>query len=121
MPLTVIAPQAVAGPYLSEAAVAQLTAITWTAGDPTNGNKIVIPGRRMLLLFRNDNAAAQYVTIESSNDPYGRAATITQLDIAIGGYTARIFEPVGWEQTLGGRDMTITPESADVFILAIPL
>ena len=117
---TVIAPQEVAGPYISEAAT-QLTAVTWTAGDPTNGNKIVIPGRRILLLFRNDNVAAQWVTIASSNDPYGRTAPITELDIAIGGYAARIFEPVGWEQTLGGRDLTVTPESVDVFILAIPL
>lgn len=117
---TVIAPQEVAGPYISEAAT-QLTAVTWTAGDPTNGNKIVMTTRRIMLLFRNDNVAAQYVTIAASNDPYGRTAPITQLDIGIGAYNARIFEAVGWEQTLGGRDLLITPESADVFILAIPL
>jgi hypothetical protein len=117
---TVIAVQEVAGPYVSEAA-AQLTAVTWTAGDPANGNKIVMTTRRVLLLFRNDNIAAQFVTIAASNDPYGRTAPITELDIAIGGYAARIFEAVGWEQTLGGRDLSVTPESADVFILAIPL
>lgn len=117
---TVITPQEVAGPYISEAAT-QLTTPTWTAGDATNGNKVVIPNRRILLLFRNDNVAAQYVTIASSNDPYGRTAPITQLDIGAGAYAARIFEPVGWEQTLGGRDLLITPESTDVNILAIPL
>ena len=120
MALTTVTPQEVAGPYVSEAA-AQLTALTWTAMDATNNNKVVIPNRRVLILFRNDNAAAQYVTIASSNDPYGRTAPITQLDIAIGGYAGRIFEPVGWEQTLGGRDLMITPESTDVNILVIPL
>ncbi|MCA9974235.1 MAG: hypothetical protein KDE56_27095 [Anaerolineales bacterium] len=117
---TAITPVEVAGPYISEA-VAQLTTPTWTAGDATNGNKVTIPNRRILLLFRNDNVAAQYVTIASSNDPYGRTAPITQLDIAAGAYAARFFEPVGWEQTLGGRDLLITPESTDINILAIPV
>lgn len=117
---TVIAVQEVAGPYVSEAAT-QLTAVTWTAMDATNGNKIVMTTRRVLLLFRNDNVAAQYVTINGSNDPYGRDTTISQVDIGIGGYAARILEPVGWEQTLGGRDLSLMPESTDVFVLAIPL
>jgi len=117
---TVIAPQEVAGPYVSEAAT-QLTAVTFTAMDATNGNKITIPRRRMLLIFNNTNVAAQHVTIAASNDPYGRSAPITQLDIPAGGFAARIFEPVGWEQTLGGRDLVITPESVDVDVLAIPL
>lgn len=120
MALTSVSPQTVAGPYIAESAT-QLTALTWTAMDATNGNKIVMPGRRILLLFRNDNVAAQWVTIEGSNDPYGRDTTISQLDIAAGGYAARIFEPVGWEQTLGGRDLTLDAESTDVFVLAIPL
>lgn len=117
---TVIAPQEVAGPYISESAT-QLTTPTWTAMDATNGNKITIPKRRLLVMFRNDNVAAQHVTVAASNDPYGRSAPITQLDIAAGAYAARIFEPVGWEQTLGGRDLLITPESVDVKVLAIPL
>jgi hypothetical protein len=117
---TPVTPQTVAGPYVSESAT-QLTPLTWTAADATNGNKITIPNRRILILFNNTNAAAQHVTIASSNDPYGRTAPITELDIAIGGLVGRIFEPVGWEQTLGGRDLLITAESADVDILAIPL
>jgi hypothetical protein len=117
---TVIAVQEVAGPYVSESET-QITAVTWTAMDPTNGNKIVMTTRRVLLLFRNDNVAAQWVTIEGSNDPYGRDTTISQLDIGIAGYGAKIIEPVGWEQTLGGRDLSLISESADVFVLAIPL
>jgi len=117
---TAISPQEVAGPYISEA-LTQLTTVTWTAGDATNSNKIVMTTRRILLLFRNDNVAAQYVTIAASNDPYGRTAPITQLDIGASAYAARIFEAVGWEQTLGGRDLLITPESTDINILAIPL
>lgn len=117
---TPITPQEVAGPYVSEAAT-QLTTPTWTAADATNGNKIVIPKRRLLVMFRNDNAEAQHVSVASSNDPYGRSAPIDQLDIAAGEYGMRIFEPVGWEQVLGGRDLLITAESVDIKILAIPV
>jgi len=80
----------VAGPYVSEAAT-QLTAVTFTAMNATNGNKITMPGRRILIIFNNTNVAAQHVTIAASNDPYGRSAPITQLDIPAGSHHSRWF------------------------------
>ena len=120
MAATVIAPQDALGAYVSESAT-QMTTLTWTAIDIVNTNSITMTGRKMLLLFRNDDAAEKYITISSSANPYGRKADVTQFDIGIGAYACRIFEPVGWEQTLGGRDMIITAEDADIFVAAINL
>lgn len=120
MAATAISPQEVAGPYISESAT-QLTTFTWTAIDIVNTNSIVIPNRRILLLFRNDDVAEKTVTITSSDNPYGRSADVSAFAMASGAYAGRIFEPVGWEQTLGGKDLSITANDADIKVLAIPL
>ena len=122
MAYTAIAPQEVAAAYISEAAAAQMTTVTFTAGDNTNSNTVVMPGRKMLILVTNTSGgAAGTVTITASDDPYGRTATITAFSVADGAFAARIFEPVGWEQNLGGRDILITPSATTMEILAIPL
>jgi hypothetical protein len=120
---TTIAEQAVAGPYLPETALAadKMTVVTFTAGDATDGNRIVMSGRRTLLLITNGGASPATITIKSSPDPFGRVADITDFSVAAGAFAARIFEPVGWEQTLGGRDLDISVSAADIEILAIPL
>jgi len=120
MAATVIAPQTVLGSNVSESAT-QMTTFTWTAIDIVNTNSITMPGRKMLLQFRNDDVAEKTVTITSSDNPYGRAADVTSFAMAAGAYAGRVFEPVGWEQTLGGRNMIITANDADIFVLAIPL
>ena len=120
MAATAIAPQEILGSYVSDSAT-QMTTFTWTAIDIVNTNSIIMPGTRMMLLFRNDDVAEKTVTITSSENPFGRAADVTAFAIAAGAYAGRIFEPVGWEQTLGGRDMSITANDADIFVLAIPL
>src|SRR5210317_200592 len=120
MAYTAIAPQEVAAAYISEAAAAQMTTVTFTAGDNTNSNTVVMPGRKMLILVTNTSGgAAGTVTITASDDPYGRTATITAFSVADGAFAARIFEPVGWEQNLGGRDILITPSATTMEILAI--
>lgn len=121
MAYTAIAEQEVAGPYLAESESAQLTTVTFTAGDATNGNKVVMTGKRVLLVFNNGGASPATVTINSSKDAYGRTANISAFSVAAGAYVARIFEAPGWEQTLGGRDLVITPSSTDIEILAIPI
>lgn len=121
MAYTAVAPQEVAGPYISESAT-QMTTVTFTAGDATNANTVTMPGKRMLILVTNTSGgAAGTVTITSSNDPFGRTGNITAFSVADGAFAARIFEPVGWEQTLGGRDILITPSATTMEILAIPL
>ena len=120
MAATVIAPQDILGTYVSESAT-QMTTLTFTAIDIVNTNSITMTGRKMVLLFRNDDVAAKTITISSSANPYGRKADVTTFSMAAGAYAIREFEPVGWEQTLGGRDMIITAEDADIYVAAINL
>jgi len=118
---TAIAEQPVAGPYLSEAATAKMTTVTFTSSDIVNGNKVIMSSGRVLLMLQNSDAGAVTVTISSSADPYGRTATITAFSIAAAAFVARVFEIVGWESTAGGRDLVITASDADLKVLAIPL
>lgn len=121
MAATAIAQQAIAGPYQAESVSAKLTTVTFTAADATNGNKIVMTTGKTLLLLNNTGASAVTVTIASSKDPYGRVSDITTFSIAAGAFVARIFEPVGWEQNLGARDLSVVGSATDLKILAIPL
>ena len=121
MAATAIAEQVVAGAYTLETAT-QFTTLTETAGDAANMNKVTMSGRRMLLIIHNsDGSNAEWVTVTASDDAYGRATDITQQSLAANAWAAFIFEPAGWEQTLGGRDILFDPESADVKFIAIPL
>ena len=120
MAATVIAPQDVLGSNVSEGAT-QMSTLTWTAIDITNTNKITMTGRKIQLIFRNDDVAEKTITISSSDNPYGRSGDITAFAMAAGAYAIRIFEPTGWEQSLGGKDMIITANDADIFVAAINL
>lgn len=121
MAATVIAEQPVAGPYVKEGET-QFAVLTMTESDPTNRNKIVMSTGRCLVIFQNtDGVNAEWITVTASDDAYGRATDITENDIAASGWAAFIFEPHGWEQSLGGKDLLIDTESTDVDILAIPL
>ena len=120
MAATVIAPQDVLGSNVSESAT-QMTTLTWTAIDIANTNKITMSGRKMMLVFRNDDVAEKTVTISSSDNPYGRTADVTEFAIAASAYAIRIFEPTGWEQSVGARDMIITSNDADMKVAAINL
>jgi hypothetical protein len=87
MPRTALTPQVVKGPYPGTVAANDLD-ITWAAGDDVNGNEFAFTGRE-LILVRNDDAAAQTVTLLSSATPgYGRTADITTYSLAAGEYAA---------------------------------
>ena len=121
MAATAIAPQDVLGAYVSEGATAQLTTLTWTAIDIANTNSVTMTGRKVLFLFRNDDVATQTVTITSSENPWGRSANITTEDVAASAYAARMFEPPGWENALGSRQIILTASDADMYFAAINL
>lgn len=122
MAYTAVAPQEVLSAYISEGATPQMTTLTFTSGDATNLNTVTMPGRKILILVTNTSGGASgTVTITASDDPFGRTATITTFTVADGAFAGRIFEPPGWEQTLGGRDILITPSATTMEILAIPL
>jgi hypothetical protein len=91
MAATVVAPQDVLGAYVSESAT-QMTTLTWSAVDITNTNSVTMTGRKLLLLFRNDDVGAVTITISSSADPYGRSADVTAFSIAAGAYAARTID-----------------------------
>lgn len=116
---TTISETEVKGPYESEAGT-QMTTLTFGAGD-TAGNKVVMTTGRTLLLVQNGGGGAGTVTVTSSADPYGRTADISAFSVAAGEFAARIFAAVGWEQTVGGRDLLITPSATTMKFVAIPL
>ncbi len=120
MAATVISEIVPKGPFVPEGDT-PWAAVTWTAADATNGNKVVMVKGKALFLFTNTNVAAQHVTILSSRDAYGRKADITQIDIPAGATVCKIITSVGWEQTLGGNDIYVTAESVDVDIAVIQL
>lgn len=121
MAYTAVSEQQVAGPYLPESATAKLTTLTFAACDIVNGNRVVMSTGRALVMFQNTDVGAVTVTISSSPDDYGRKADITAFSIAASAFVARIFEPKGWEQTAGGRDLVIMASDVDLKVLAIPL
>jgi hypothetical protein len=119
MAYTAIAPQTATPAYNAEGGTDMAT-LTFTSGDATNSNLVTMTGRKILLLVTNTSGGASgTVTIASSDDPYGRTDEITTFTVADGAFAARWFEPVGWEQTLGGRDILITPSATTMEILAI--
>lgn len=122
MAATAIAEQAVASAYEKSDSATRLNTLTMTESDPANKNSIVMSTGRCLVLFQNTDAVnAEWVTVTSSKDAYGRYADITEEDIVASGWVAFLFEARGWEQTLGGRNLLIDTESSDVDILAIPV
>jgi hypothetical protein len=120
MAATALAVQEAAATYAAEGST-QFATLTMTAGDATNGNKVVIPGSRVLVLAHNSSGDTAYdLEVTSSNDKQGRTADILQ-ELAFGDWHMRIFTPNGWEQTLGGKDLQIDVENAAITLLAIPL
>lgn len=120
MAQTVIAEQEPAGPYVAEGAT-QFATTTFTAGDVTNGNKIIMSGSGVLLLVRNSGASAGTVSVASSKDKYGRKADITAFSIPAGAVVNRVFTPEGWEQVTGGRDLVLSPSAATIEFAALRL
>ena len=118
---TVLAQQEVLGPYVRETAT-QFTTLTMTESDSTNKNIITMSSGRTLLIVQNTDAAnTEWVTVEASDDAYGRATPITQQAIPASSWVAMFFEPHGWEQTLGGKNLSVTAAHGDVVIAAIAL
>jgi hypothetical protein len=104
--------------YTSEGTAAQFNALSWTAC-ATTGDTFVIPGRKVLVLWRNSGASTRTITIPSSADPHGRKADIAATNIAAGAIYGRFFEPLGWEQTLGSKNIEFTANHAEVLVAVL--
>lgn len=121
MAATLISEQPVVGPYVREGET-QFTTLTPVTSDPANMNKIVMSTGRCLVLIQNTDAVnPEWFSAFGSDDAYGRTADITEQDTAAGGWSAYIFQPHGWEGSLGGRDLLVDTESTDVKLVAVPL
>jgi hypothetical protein len=118
--MATITVQEINGPYVGSADTTPMSTLTWTAAS-TAADTIVIPNKRLLLLLRNSGATPRAVTVASNFDAYGRKADISGTNIAAGAIWGRIFEPHGWEQSLGGKDLSVTAAHAEVLIAAIAL
>ncbi len=118
--MATITVQAINGPSVGGAATTPMSTLAWTAGS-CGAATIGIPNKRVLLLLRNGGATPRAVTVASNFDAYGRKADISGTNIAAGAIWGRIFEPHGWEQTLGGKNLSITAAHGDVVIAAIAL
>ena len=117
--MATITVQEINGPYVGSADTTPMSALTWTAAS-TAADTIVIPNHRLLLLVRNGGATPRLVTIASNYDAYGRKNDISDT-LAASEIWGFIFEPHGWEQSLGGKDLSITGAHGDVLIAAIAL
>lgn len=117
--MATITVQTINGPYVGSADTTPMSTLTWTAAS-TAADTIVIPGTRLLLLIRNAAATPRLVTVASSFDVYGRKADISNT-LAANAIWGRVFEAHGWEQTLGGKNLSVTGAHADVLIAAIAL
>ncbi len=118
--MATITVQSINGPYVGSADTTPMSTLTWTAAS-TGADTIVIPNKRVLVLLRNGGGTPRAVTVASNFDAYGRKADISGTNIAAGAIWGRIFEPHGWEQSLGGKNLSITAAHADVVIAAIAL
>ena len=116
--MAAITVQEINGPYEPSSDTTPLSTLTWTAAT-TTGDTITMPGRKLLVLLLNSGASTRTYSFLSSADAYGRKADIAATNIGAGAIVARFFEPVGWEQTLGGRDIALTCNHAEVLIAAI--
>lgn len=117
MPRTALTSQTPKGPYPGTVAANDLD-ITFAAMDAVNGNSVTLNGP-LLLLFRNDNAGAQTVTINSTTDPYNRSGDVSAYSIGAGEYAAFIVKPLGWIQSDGA--LYLDTSSADVKIAVLKL
>ena len=95
------------------------TAIAFVASDNVNGNYVTLTGTE-LVIARNDNVAAQTVTVSSVDDPYNRTGDITTDSLDAGIY--HIYGPfkvLGWRQADG--TLYLDSSSADIMFAVIRL
>lgn len=123
MARTAITPQALPGAYPALPITAEARDLAWAAmsgSGGANGNQAVMTGRE-ILVFRNDDAAPQTVTITSIADDKNRTGDITTYSIGIGEYA--IFGPfavAGWRQADGNIYFEASAATVFCAVLRIP-
>lgn len=95
MPRTIVTPIAVPESYADTT-----VAVTWTAADVANKNRLLLTGREVLLC-RNAGGTGRAVTITSVADEMGRTNDIT---FTLGNAESKVFpffKLAGWVQSDG--------------------
>lgn len=114
---TIIPLKTIIGPYVPEGDT-QFAQTDSTTADLVNGNVVKMASNEIVLLVSNVGVSNQTVTIQSSADPFGRTADITNFTVTAGDTFCRRFIATGWEQTLGVGDLFIDASSTDIMYLA---
>jgi hypothetical protein len=109
------------GKYPATPLAANSADLSWTAAGAgyADGAEFTLTGRE-LLLVRNDNVAAQTITISSVKDPYNRTGDITAYSLGPGEYA--MFGPFprdGWAQADG--KLYFAASAANVYFAVIRL
>ena len=118
MPRTALTPQTPKGPYPGTVSAEDLD-FTWAALDDANGNEFAFTGRE-LVMFRNDDAAPQTITLTSSNDPMKRLGNIPTYSIGIGEYAAFWAGAIaGWSQS--GQKFFIDCSDPNIMVAVIKI
>lgn len=119
MARTAITPQNVPGSYPGTIA-ANGADFTWAAADVTNKNQFISTGRE-LLLVKNDDVAAQTITINSAQDPYKRTGDISSYSLGIAEFA--VFGPfpvLGWIQSDSNIYLEASSANIKFAVLKLP-
>ena len=120
--MTAIVAQTFTGPYISEGASPQLGTLTFAAVATGSTHTFPVSTRGTVLLVQNTlGATAVTVTVDSTNDPFGRAATITTFSVAAGLIVNRKFLPTGWETSAGSGVVNFTVSGSGLEVAAVNL
>lgn len=116
---TVITVQTVKGPF--ETIAADGVDFIFAAGTITDGDVFTCTGRE-LLIVKNDNVAAKYITITSVDNDKGRSEDITQYSIGASEFAVfgiGLTQKRGWMNS--SKQVRITVEHADVKVAVLRL
>jgi hypothetical protein len=95
-------------------------AVTFTAADVTEKEKLALTGREIVLVH-NTGASSRTYTITSTEDPFGRTKDISAVSIAAGAiHTVGPFGLAGWAQTDGSLYLEANNAEVKFAVVALP-
>jgi hypothetical protein len=94
--------------------------LTFTAADTSNGNKVALTGKE-LILVQNSGASAYTVTVTSAPDSLGRTKDIVAESIAAGVIKAfGVPQVEGWRQTDGTLSLDANNAAIKFAVIRLP-
>ncbi len=96
-----------------------LDALTFTALSAGGDDTFVSTGKE-ILIFRNDDAGSQTVTITSTVDPQGRTGDTTLSMDTLAYAVSQLFPRVGWVDSAGTISIVCSVATIFVAVLRLP-